>query len=274
MTLRVGTSGWQYADWRGVYLPAGGAAAALADRLRRAVRHGGVERGLLPAARQGDIRAVARHYPAVVHGSGEGEPLPHPRQEAARPGRADRQADRRGRRARRQARAGTAAGAAPPTLQADPALLDRCLRCFPAGMRVACGFRHPSWWRAEVREVLAERGAALCWADRLGQAGRAAVADRRICLPAVPRGRAPAPAVPGSRRCSPGRRGSARCSPGAVMRTPTSTTTLAGPPCVTRWNSGRSASAPPGAGEQCPPGRWLNSGMMGAWVWLMAGLRW
>jgi uncharacterized protein YecE (DUF72 family) len=57
----------------------------------------------------------------------------------------------------------------PPTLQADPVLLDRCLRCFPPGMRVAAEFRHPSWWHAEIRAVLAARGTALCWADRLGR---------------------------------------------------------------------------------------------------------
>jgi uncharacterized protein YecE (DUF72 family) len=48
-------------------------------------------------------------------------------------------------------------------------LLDRCLRCFPAGVKVAAEFRHPSWWSAAVRDVLAARGAALCWADRLGR---------------------------------------------------------------------------------------------------------
>jgi uncharacterized protein YecE (DUF72 family) len=57
----------------------------------------------------------------------------------------------------------------PPTLPADAALLDACLRCFPAGQRVAVEPRHESWWVAEapeVREVLERNGAALCWADR------------------------------------------------------------------------------------------------------------
>jgi uncharacterized protein YecE (DUF72 family) len=56
----------------------------------------------------------------------------------------------------------------PPTLRADPDLLDACLARFPAGVRVAVEPRHPSWWTDEVRSVLARRGAALCWADRLG----------------------------------------------------------------------------------------------------------
>jgi uncharacterized protein YecE (DUF72 family) len=54
----------------------------------------------------------------------------------------------------------------PPTLKASPDLLDRCLACFPADVRVAVEPRHDSWWTDEVRAVLTDRGAALCWSDR------------------------------------------------------------------------------------------------------------
>ncbi|NUR85861.1 MAG: DUF72 domain-containing protein [Nonomuraea sp.] len=57
----------------------------------------------------------------------------------------------------------------PPTLRADPARLDRCLACFPEGVRVAVEPRHDSWWTEEVRDVLVRHAAALCWADRLGR---------------------------------------------------------------------------------------------------------
>lgn len=57
----------------------------------------------------------------------------------------------------------------PPTLKADPARLSRCLDCFPKHVRVAVEPRHPSWWTEEVREILEARDAALCWADRLGR---------------------------------------------------------------------------------------------------------
>ncbi|MEU8252320.1 DUF72 domain-containing protein [Nonomuraea sp. NPDC048916] len=57
----------------------------------------------------------------------------------------------------------------PPTLKADPGRLDRCLACFPKEVRVAVECRHGSWWSDEVRELLQARGAALCWADRLGR---------------------------------------------------------------------------------------------------------
>jgi uncharacterized protein YecE (DUF72 family) len=54
----------------------------------------------------------------------------------------------------------------PPTLKADPELLRTCLARFPVGTRVAVEPRHDSWWTDEVRALLERYGAALCWADR------------------------------------------------------------------------------------------------------------
>jgi uncharacterized protein YecE (DUF72 family) len=58
----------------------------------------------------------------------------------------------------------------PPDLRAVPRLLAECLVQFPATVRVAVEPRHGSWWTDEVRDVLAARNAALCWADRAGTA--------------------------------------------------------------------------------------------------------
>jgi len=57
----------------------------------------------------------------------------------------------------------------PPTLRANPAALDACLAAFPSSTRVAVEPRHESWWSTEIRELLEKHGAALCWADRLGR---------------------------------------------------------------------------------------------------------
>jgi uncharacterized protein YecE (DUF72 family) len=57
----------------------------------------------------------------------------------------------------------------PPTLPADADVLAGTLRRFPAGVRVAVEPRHPSWWAEPVRSTLERHGAALCWADRQGR---------------------------------------------------------------------------------------------------------
>lgn len=57
----------------------------------------------------------------------------------------------------------------PPTLRADPAALDATLAAFPRDVRVAVEPRHESWWSAEVRQVLTAHRAALSWADRRGR---------------------------------------------------------------------------------------------------------
>lgn len=58
----------------------------------------------------------------------------------------------------------------PPSMKADPDLLDRALALFPADVRVSVEPRHPSWWTDRTREVLTAHRAALCWADRAGEA--------------------------------------------------------------------------------------------------------
>lgn len=57
----------------------------------------------------------------------------------------------------------------PPSLHVDNDALDGTLRQFPAGVRVAVEPRHPSWWTDAVRALLERHGAALCWADRKGR---------------------------------------------------------------------------------------------------------
>lgn len=64
----------------------------------------------------------------------------------------------------------------PPTLKAEPALLQACLAEFSGArhsggrgrLRIAVEPRHDSWWTEEVRRILTAHDAALCWADRLG----------------------------------------------------------------------------------------------------------
>ncbi|MFC7274679.1 DUF72 domain-containing protein [Paractinoplanes rhizophilus] len=57
----------------------------------------------------------------------------------------------------------------PPTLPGDPALLEETLSRFPAATKVVVEPRHPTWFTDETRAVLEKHRAALCWADRKGR---------------------------------------------------------------------------------------------------------
>ncbi|WP_370423529.1 DUF72 domain-containing protein [Streptomyces sp. QH1-20] len=163
MPLLVGTSGWQYKDWRG-----GLYAAELPQRLwleEYAQRFATVENNnafyRLPTPEtfaawrdrtpEGFVMAVkaSRYLTHIKRLRDPEEPVARLMRHAA--GLGDR--------------LGPVLLQLPPTLQADPGTLDATLACFPAGTRVAVEPRHASWWTDEVRAVLEHRGAALCWAD-------------------------------------------------------------------------------------------------------------
>ncbi|MEU1197826.1 DUF72 domain-containing protein [Streptomyces sp. NPDC005813] len=167
MTLYVGTSGWQYKDWRGVLYPDG-----LPLRLwleEYAAHFATVEINnafyRLPSRENfeswrertpdGFVVAVkaSRYLTHIKRLRDPEEPVHRLMDHAA--GLGDR--------------LGPVLLQLPPTLHADPGLLDDCLARFPSGTRVAVEPRHDSWWTPRVREVLEARGAALCWADVLAR---------------------------------------------------------------------------------------------------------
>jgi len=53
----------------------------------------------------------------------------------------------------------------PPNLRVDAGRLDRTLRAFPRSVRVAVEARHDSWFGTDTRQVLERRDAALCLSD-------------------------------------------------------------------------------------------------------------
>jgi uncharacterized protein YecE (DUF72 family) len=166
MPVLVGTSGWQYRHWRGLFYP-----PQVPQRLwleYYAERFGTVENNgtfyRLPSrdtfaewrkrTPEGFVMAVkASRYLSHVRRLREPAEPVHRLVEAAR-GLASA--------------LGPVLLQLPPGMTADPALLDDCLAQFPADLRVAVEPRHGSWWTDDVRSVLAARGAALCWADRAG----------------------------------------------------------------------------------------------------------
>ena len=176
MPVLIGTSGWQYRDWRGVLYPPG-----LAERnwlAYYAERYGTVENNgtfyRLPATDtfaswrakvpDGFVMTVkaSRYLTHVRRLRDPAEPVARLLRAAA--GLGDR--------------LGPVLLQLPPNLRADVGALDACLTefaRFPGNgasggrVRVAVEFRHESWWTEGTRQLLARHNAALCWVDRLGR---------------------------------------------------------------------------------------------------------
>jgi uncharacterized protein YecE (DUF72 family) len=163
----VGTSGWQYRDWRGGFYPTDVPQRRWLEYY--AGRFATVESNAsfyrLPA-RETFEQWRARTPAGFVMAVKASRYLSHVRRlrEPAEPVRRMLEAF---------AGLGTKLGPVliqlPPSMKADPELLDHALSLFPPDVRVAVEPRHASWWTDRIREVLTARGAALCWADRAGE---------------------------------------------------------------------------------------------------------
>ncbi|MDL4821728.1 DUF72 domain-containing protein [Actinomadura opuntiae] len=165
--MLIGTSGWQYADWRDVLYPTGVPQRAWLRRYGEVfatVENNNAfyrlpKRTTFEAWRDntppGFVMAVkaSRYLTHMKRLNDPAEPVARLMEAAGGLG----------------AKLGPVLLQLPPTLQAEPDRLDACLRRFPAGVRVAVEPRHPTWWTDEVRRVLERHSAALCWADRLGR---------------------------------------------------------------------------------------------------------
>jgi len=167
VAVLIGTSGWQYRDWRGRFYP-----PTLPQRLwleHHATHFATVEsnnafyrlpeRTTFEAWRERtppDFRWAVKASRFLTH-------VKRLRDPAEPVGRLMERAAGLGE------RLDTVLLQLPPTLRADVDLLRECLAQFPAGTRVAVEPRHDSWWTDEVRALLERYGAALCWADRAEQ---------------------------------------------------------------------------------------------------------
>ena len=178
MPVLVGTSGWQYRDWRGGLYPEGVAQRRwleyFATQYMTVENNGTFYR--LPSREtfEGWRRRTPDDFVMAVKAS---RYLTHVRRlrDPAEP-----VARLLGAAAGLGPKLGPVLLQLPPTMTAEPALLDACLREFraawaavrgdgPEVLRTAVEPRHESWWTDEVRGILAGHDAALCWADRLGR---------------------------------------------------------------------------------------------------------
>lgn len=115
----------------------------------------------------------------------------------------------------------------PPTLRADLARLDQVLRLVTPHARVAVEFRHDSWFSAETRALLEQRGAALS-ASPTGARGRSRRCGARppgATCAGTRVGRRPSPATAGA-PCARGRTVWPICGPRARTSSASSTMTV------------------------------------------------
>lgn len=160
MGIYIGTSGWSYAHWEGVIYPHG---LPPRERLARYMGHFGTA----------ELNASYYRWPGERTFAGWRRRLPPGfRLSVKAPGLLTHRRRLYGpeawveRLARAMSQLGERAGVVlvqlPPTLPYDHARLDYFLGCLPPGLRVACEFRHPSWHRDEVFNLLERSGAAYC----------------------------------------------------------------------------------------------------------------
>jgi uncharacterized protein YecE (DUF72 family) len=163
MVVEIGTSGWQYRDWKDTLYP-GVPQRAWLERYAESFRTVEVNNAFYRLPERSTFAAWRQRTPAdftiAVKAS---RYLTHIKRlvEPAEPvqrlmGRASALGDK----------LGPVLLQLPPTLQADRGLLAECLAAFPRDVRVAVEPRHRSWWTEAIQDTLAEYNAALCWADR------------------------------------------------------------------------------------------------------------
>jgi len=175
MPMMIGTSGWQYRDWRGLLYPQGVPQRRwleyYAERYLTVENNNSFYR--LPSRETFEswrertpddfVMAVkaSRYLTHVRRLRDPAEPVARLLGAAAGLGR----------------KLGPVLLQLPPTLKADVSALDGCLKEFRTAaaalgqqrLRVAVEPRHETWWTSDTRQVLTSHDAALCWADRRGR---------------------------------------------------------------------------------------------------------
>jgi uncharacterized protein YecE (DUF72 family) len=160
----IGTSGWQYRDWRGRFYPTGLAQKRWLEHYAAHFATVEVNNAFYRLPERSTFKdwhdrtpddfcvavKLSRYLTHVKRLKEPAEPVARFLERAGALG----------------DRLGPVLMQLPPTLRADPALLDAALAEFPRTVKVAVEPRHGTWWTEEVKAVLEARGAALCWADR------------------------------------------------------------------------------------------------------------
>jgi uncharacterized protein YecE (DUF72 family) len=179
MPMKIGTSGWQYRDWRGGLYPPGLPQRLWLERYGQAYRTVENNNSFYRLPPRETFESWRERTPDdFVMAVKASRYLTHVRRlrDPAEP-----VARLLGAAAGLGPKLGPILLQLPPTLKADPDALDACLREFRTaaaalgalglehGPRLAVEPRHETWWTEETRQVLVAHDAALCWADRRGR---------------------------------------------------------------------------------------------------------
>lgn len=164
MAVWIGTSGWQYAHWRDTFYPPRCAQRNwlpyYAERFRTVELNASFYRLPRRSAFEGWAAKTPDDFVVAVKASRyltHIKRLNEPTEPVARLMEAARGLG---------SKLGPMLVQLPASFKVDAGRLDATLAQFPAGVRVAVEVRDDSWFRENVRRVLVDRGAALCWADR------------------------------------------------------------------------------------------------------------
>jgi uncharacterized protein YecE (DUF72 family) len=163
MATLVGTSGWQYRDWRGEFYPKGVPTRLWLEYYSSRFPTVEINNAFYRLPDRSTFTSWRdRTPPHFVISVKASRYLTHIRRLQAP---AEPVARLVGRIEALEDKLGPVLLQLPPTLALDLAALRATLRCFPREVRVAVEFRHPSWFVTDTEQMLAEHGAALCLAD-------------------------------------------------------------------------------------------------------------
>lgn len=169
MTVRVGTSGWQYADWRGPFYPAKLPQRAWLSSYCESFDTVEVNSSFYRLPTVDTVQRWAAELPGdFVMAIKASRFLTHVKRlrDPAEPVKrllgvlAP---------LRERGLLGPILIQLPPDLPAEIDRLAETLAAFPPGVRVAVEPRHRSWFTVELKAVLTDHRAALVWADRGGR---------------------------------------------------------------------------------------------------------
>jgi uncharacterized protein YecE (DUF72 family) len=163
MTVWVGTSGWQYKDWRGRFYPAKLPQRQWLEHYAERFATVEVNNAFYRLPERSVFESWKERTPAdFVVGVKASRYLSHIR-------RLRDPSEPVGRLMERAAGLGSKLGPVllqlPPDFKRDLGRLEETLACFPGGVRVAVELRHPSWFADETWDVLRRHDAAFCFAD-------------------------------------------------------------------------------------------------------------